>query len=94
MLENKLFLPSEKIMYVALDDKDEANYLGGILNSNVVKETVESFMTDTSISTHVLDKLKIENYDPNNKIHKEIADNFANKNYKALNSIVYKYYNI
>ena len=93
MLENKIVLPSEKIMYVALDDKDEANYLAGILNSNVVKETVESFMTETSISTHVLDKLKIENYNPNNKMHKEIANNFENKNYSALNSIVYKYYN-
>lgn len=94
MLENKLVLPSEKIMYIGLDDKDEANYLAGILNSNIVKETVESFMTETSISTHVLDKLKIENYDPNNIIHKEIADNFESKNYNELNSIVYKYYNL
>lgn len=94
MLENKLVLPSEKIMYVALDNKDEANYLAGILNSKVVKETVESFMTETSISTHVLDKLKIENYDSTNEMHKEIAYNFENKNYKALDAIVYRYYNV
>ena len=94
ILETKLVLPSEKIMYVAFDDEDEANYLAGILNSKVVKETVESFMTEKSISTHVLDKLKIEDYDSNNKIHKEIANNFEKRDYKAINSIVYKYYNI
>lgn len=94
ILENKLILPSEKIMYVALEDKDEANYLAGILNSKVVKETVESFMTETSISTHVLDKLKIEDYDKNNEIHKAIANNFKNRNYSAIDSIVYEYYNI
>ena len=81
-------------MYVALEDKDEANYLAGILNSKVVKETVESFMTETSISTHVLDKLKIEDYDKNNEMHKAIANNFKNRNYSAIDSIVYEYYNI
>lgn len=94
MLENKLVLPSEKIMYVALDDKDEANYLAGILNSKIVKETIESFMTETSISTHVLDKIKIEDYDQNNEMHREIAKDFENKNDNALNEIVYRYYNI
>ena len=94
MLENTLVLPSEKIMYVAFDDKDEANYLAGILNSRIVKETVESFMTETSISTHVLDKLKIEDFDRNNTLHMSIAKSYENKNYDELNSLVYKYYKV
>lgn len=92
MLQNRLVLPSEKIMYVALDNQDEANYLAGILNSKIVKETVESFMTETSVSTHVLDKLKIDDYDPDNLAHQQVAQDFANKDFEALDKVVRQIY--
>lgn len=93
-LGNKLILPSEKIMYVSLNNYDEAAYLAGILNSKVVRETIESFMTETSISTHVLDKIYIEDYNSDNKLHKKISESYKNSDFEKLDLYVKEYYNI
>lgn len=91
-LGKKLVLPSEKIMYVSLDNYEEACYLAGLLNSLPVRETIESFMTETSISTHVLDKIFIEDYDANNILHKNISIAYQNKDNELLNKYVMEYY--
>lgn len=93
-LGNKLVLPSEKIMYVSFDNYDEAAYIAGILNSNVVRETIESFMTETSISTHVLDKIHIEDYNPKNQLHKKISESYKNNDFEKLNSYIIEYFGI
>lgn len=72
-LGEKMLMPNEKIMYVSMDDEQEAYYLCGILSSTVVTECVKSYMNPTSISAHVLNKLDIPPYDPNNVDHIEIA---------------------
>ena len=93
-LGKKLIMPSEKIMYVSFDDLDEAGYIAGILSSKVVKETIESFMTETSISTHVLDKILIYDYDRNNKLHKSISNAYLCNDCEWLNELIIEYYNI
>ena len=72
-LGNKMILPNEKIMYVSLEDEDEAYYLCGILSSTLIADCVKSYMNPTSISAHVLDKLNIPNFDRNNAEHMAIA---------------------
>lgn len=72
-LGEKMLLPNEKIMYVSFDDETEAYYLCGILSSTYVAECVKSYMNPTSISAHVLNKLNIPQFDPNNQDHLEIA---------------------
>lgn len=69
----KLYIPNEKIMYVGTDCKDEAYYLCGVLSSSPVSYCVKCYMNPTSISAHVLDKLNIAQYDPNNVLHQSIA---------------------
>ncbi|MBD5549766.1 MAG: N-6 DNA methylase [Lachnospiraceae bacterium] len=72
-LGNKMILPNEKIMYVSLDDEDEAYYLCGVLSSTLIASCVKSYMNPTSISAHVLDKLNIPDFDRNNEDHMSIA---------------------
>lgn len=69
----KLYIPNEKIMYVGTDCKSEAYYLCGVLSSSPVSYCVKCYMNPTSISAHVLDKLNIPQYDPNNILHQKIA---------------------
>ncbi|MDE7260553.1 MAG: SAM-dependent methyltransferase [Oscillospiraceae bacterium] len=69
----KTVLPNEKIMYVSTDDEMEAYYLCGVLSSTLIAECVKSYMNPTSISTHVLNKLYIPDYDKGNEVHREIA---------------------
>lgn len=72
-LGEKMLMPNEKIMYVSMDDEQEAYYLCGILSSTIVADCVKSYMNPTSISAHVLNKLDIPQFDPNNNDHIEIA---------------------
>jgi len=72
-LGERLLLPNEKLMYVSTEDEGEAYYLCGLLSSAPVAECVKSYMTPTSISAHVLNKLHIPPYDRSDPLHTEIA---------------------
>ena len=68
-----LCLPNEKIMYISTDCEEEAYFLCGILSSTPVARCVQSYMNPTSISAHVLGKLNIPHFAPDNPLHAEIA---------------------
>lgn len=72
-LGKKLLLPNEKVMYVATGSGEEAYYLCGVLSSTPVSRCVQGYMRPTSISAHVLEKLRIPPYDKENPLHREIS---------------------
>lgn len=72
-LGRKLLLPNEKVMYVATDCREEAYYLCGLLSSTPVARCVRAYMNPTSISAHVLERLRLPSYDPDSPLHREIA---------------------
>jgi|ECHhosMinimDraft_1075155.scaffolds.fasta_scaffold00475_3 type II restriction/modification system DNA methylase subunit YeeA len=73
-LGKKIIIPNVKLMLVSLQSEDEAYYLCGILNSTFVRTIVASYVIETGISTHILDTVKPPKYDPNNDLHKKIAE--------------------
>jgi type II restriction/modification system DNA methylase subunit YeeA len=73
-LGKKRIIPNVKLMLVPLQYEDEAYYLCGILNSTFVRTMVASYVIETGISTHILDTIKPPKYDPNNDVHKKIAE--------------------
>ncbi len=73
-LGDKMLIPNEKIMYISTEDEMEAYYLCGVLSSGIVANCVKSYMNPTSISTHVLNKLNIPVYNPENEKHGLIAN--------------------
>lgn len=73
-LGEKLCIPNEKVMYVSTDCQEEAYYLCGVLSSSPVRYCVTCYMNPTSISAHVLDKLRIPRYDPDQPLHRTIAE--------------------
>lgn len=72
-LGEKLLMPNEKVMYISTESELEAYYICGILSSTQISACIKSYMNPTSISAHVLNKLKIESFDPANKLHNQIA---------------------
>ena len=70
----KMLMPNEKVMYISTDNELEAYYLCGILSSSPISYCVKSYMNPTSISAHILEKLNIPEYCPDNRIHNEIAN--------------------
>ncbi|HDJ25919.1 MAG TPA: class I SAM-dependent DNA methyltransferase [Candidatus Bathyarchaeota archaeon] len=69
----KVVIPAHKLMLVPLKDEDEAHYLCALLNSSPVRLLVKSFMVETQISTHVIERVEIDRYDPGNRIHRELV---------------------
>ena len=72
-LGEKIIIPNEKIISVGLDNKDEAYYLCGLLSSNKYRKTIESYMVGTQIGPHILDKLRVDRFDPKNELHVQIS---------------------
>jgi len=70
----KTIIPDASLMVVALDNEDEAYYLCGVLNSSFVRSLVASYMIETEISTHILEVVRIPKFNPQNALHKHIAE--------------------
>ena len=85
-LGEKLLIPNEKVMYISTDDEQEAYYLCGILSSDPIAFAVKSYMNPTSISAHVLEKLKIATYNEKDRKHLKISE-ICKKGHSTKNSI-------
>jgi len=66
------YVPDHKIFFVALDDKTEAHYLCGILNSSTVAEFVESHNVAIQVGD-IFKHMRLPEFDPKNPKHIELA---------------------
>ena len=73
VLGSRMLMPSEKVMFVGLRDRDEAFYLCGLLSSAAVRCCVQCYMNPTSISAHVLSKLYLPAFEREDARCREIA---------------------
>ena len=70
---NKVVIPDHNVVMIPLDNEEEAFYLAGILNSNIVSRFVKAYIS-WFFSTHIMDNILIPQYDSQNAIHKKIAE--------------------
>lgn len=73
-LGNKTIVTDSKVLFVPLNNKDEAFYLCGILNSRVIGEIVEAYTIDTQRGVDIVKNINIPLYDDENAIHKQISN--------------------
>lgn len=92
--DGKLIIPDHKLMLSPFDNLEEAHYVCACLSSSIAQFIVKSYTLETSISTHVLNYIKIPKFDFKNSVHKKLSDlsakahKFAEKNDKiALQKI-------
>ncbi len=70
----KNIIPNEKIIFVGLDDKNEAYYLCGLLSSSFYRKTIESYMVGTQITPSIIKRLKIPKFEFDNIKHIQISN--------------------
>ena len=70
--DGKLIIPDHNIVMVPLYKEDEAYFLAGILNSDIVNKFVNAYIS-WFYSTHILENLLIPKFDTNNELHKKIV---------------------
>lgn len=73
LLGNKLVIPDHNVLMVPLGTVQEANYLCGVLNSEIVNDFVIAYIS-WFYSSHILEHINIPNFDGNNKEHMKISE--------------------
>jgi SAM-dependent methyltransferase len=69
----KNIIPNEKIIFVGLNNQEEAYYLCGLLSSNIYCQTIESYMVDTQITPSIIERLNLPPFDKDNSYHQKIS---------------------
>jgi hypothetical protein len=72
--KNKVIIPDHKLMFVPLADKCEAHYLCAILNSAATVLVVKSYGIETQTSTHLLEHVRIPQFNAKDKLHQRLAE--------------------
>jgi len=73
-LGQKNIIPNEKIIFIGLDDKQEAYYLCGLLSSTLYRHTIESYMVGTQITPSIIKRLNLPKFDKANTYHRAISE--------------------
>ncbi|MEM4593104.1 MAG: N-6 DNA methylase, partial [Sulfolobales archaeon] len=67
-LGNKVLIPDHTIVLVPMNSEEEAHYLAAVLNSSIIA------FVGTYMPVKGLENLRIPKFDPNNPIHRELAE--------------------
>ncbi|XOB90737.1 Eco57I restriction-modification methylase domain-containing protein [Pseudomonadota bacterium 24LQ007] len=87
-LGQKTVIPNEKIIYIGLNNREEAFFLCGILSSSYFSELIDSFKVNTQISPSTISNLNIPRYEPTRQSHKKISA-LCEKGHHDLDNIDY-----
>ncbi|ASA25716.1 Eco57I restriction-modification methylase domain-containing protein [Paenibacillus donghaensis] len=72
LIGNRPFVPDHKVFYVACWNSNEAYYLCGLLNSNIVKEYVESHVVSINVG-NIFKHMNLLEFDQENQDHLALA---------------------
>jgi hypothetical protein len=69
----KMYLPDHRLILIPLDGPTQAYYIGGLLNSAPIRETVNCFVIGTQIAPHIIERLAVPRFDSGNSLHRHLA---------------------
>ena len=72
-IDNRLVIPDHNVVMIPIEDEEEAYYLSGVLNADIVSRFVNSYIS-WFFSTHILEHMRIPEYESRNTIHKRIVE--------------------
>jgi hypothetical protein len=66
-------IPAHTIVFIPCQDDTEANYICALINSSPCRLAAQAYIV-LHPDPHILDHIRIPRYDPNNPVHRELAD--------------------
>jgi len=69
----KIMIPAHTFVFVPCEVEDEAHFICAVLNSLIVRLVVNSYL-HTHPSPHVMRYANVPKYDPDNPLHRELAE--------------------
>jgi type II restriction/modification system DNA methylase subunit YeeA len=73
-IDGQPVIPDDGTIMIKANTSDEAYYIAGLLNSLIVRAIIASYTYELRQETHIADVIKIPRFDPNNDLHKKIAE--------------------
>ncbi len=73
LVGQKAVIPDHKLMVAAMESKNEAHYVCALLNSSLSRFFAETYFIETSISTHILDYIKIPKFSQREDLHQRLS---------------------
>jgi hypothetical protein len=71
--ESKTVVPDHKLFVIPCVSNEEADFVCGVFNSSLSNYLIKSYAIATGISTHVLDRLPIPQFNDSDDLHKRIS---------------------
>ncbi len=85
-VSSKPVIPDDGTILIEFNNRDEAYYVAGFLNSKIVRAVVAAYTYELRQETHIVDIIKIPKYDFKNELHRKISD-LAKKAQELANEI-------
>jgi hypothetical protein len=73
-IDGKPVIPDDGTILVEAETPDEAYYIAGVLNSIIARSIIASYTYELRQETHIIDVIKVPRFDPDNKLHRRIAE--------------------
>lgn len=67
-------IADHRVMQIPVFDVTEAHYIASILNSSITQLIVSSYTIETAISTHVLENVRIPEFNPSEPTHFKLSE--------------------
>ncbi len=71
---SNLVLPEHHVMFVSLDNPQEAHFICAVLSSSISMITSWAYTTSYGKSAHLVENISIPRFDPSNKIHLRLSE--------------------
>ncbi|MEM3944008.1 MAG: N-6 DNA methylase [Thermofilaceae archaeon] len=72
--EPRPIVPDDSTILIGFNRPEEAYYVCGVLNSSIVRSIIASYTYELRQETHIVEHVRIPRFDPNNPIHRELAE--------------------
>jgi hypothetical protein len=66
-------MPDHKLMLVDVTSEEEAHYVCALINSSITRAIVLGYAIGIQMSTHVVERVNLPKYDPQNNEHRKLA---------------------
>jgi len=71
---DKPVIPDDSTILVETKSPEEAYYVAGVLNSIIARAVIASYTYELRQETHIVDFIKIPQFNPDNDLHRKIAE--------------------